>query len=384
MSVTKKPFYSVVHNKAENKGEIFLYGIIGASIWEQGNDSKQFVLEFKILEREFSRIDIHINSPGGSVWDGLPMYNVIRSSSADTHTYCDGIAYSMGFMIFLAGKTSHAAKGSLLMCHNVLGGVYGNAKDLRSAASMMDKHDEILCDLIVSKSGKDKDFVMSNWMNFEDNFFTPTEAKDSGLVDVIEDYDAKEVPKNLKNISRDELVAFFQNYNSEPSQSFLDKVIEGVKDFFNPQNSNTDMGLITTNKFKSLSALAKVAAAAITADQVKAVNDEIEAEGISGVSFVLDADMQETIEAAAKVVGLEASISAKDTEIQNLKNKITAHEATISEQKTKLDAAAENPDTPPKEEGDKTAGEGNKDDKVIKTPQDLEYEKIQALQNMIP
>ena len=130
----QQPFYSIQLNQSEQIAEIRIYGLIGKDERNEGNTAKQFVSDFQALEAAANTIHIRIKSPGRSVLDGLPIFNAIRASQKEVHTYVDGIAYSMGAMIALAGHTVHMASGSLLMLHNVSGMEFGNAKTLRKTA----------------------------------------------------------------------------------------------------------------------------------------------------------------------------------------------------------------------------------------------------------
>lgn len=212
----QKPFYSI----AEKTAEILIYGVIGG----EGNSAKQFVTDFQALEASADTIHVRINSPGGSVWDGLPIFNAMCASQKKVYTYDDGIAGSMGGMFLLAGHRAHMAQGSLLMLHNVSGGEFGNAQTLRKTADTLDKYDDLFAKLIAARTNKTIDFVKTNWLNFEDNYFSPEEAKAAGLIDVIESYPAKNIPQNIKSLNHYQIAAFYQAQQAEqPEKNTLTK-----------------------------------------------------------------------------------------------------------------------------------------------------------------
>ena len=304
-----KPVYNIVAQASGLAVDIFLYGVIGDSYWEEGNTASRFVRDFKLLEAEYKRINIKINGPGGSVWDGLPIFNVIKASEADTHTYNDGICFSMCAMILLAGKTVHAAKGSLMMLHNVLGGSYGNAQDLRKEADAMDTYDEVLGALIADKTGKTADEVKALWMDYNDHYMSGTEAYELGLVDVLENYQATDTPENVKNMKHAEIV---EMYRAVPAAVAIPTTL----------NNQTNMKNPFVDHFSALTALAGKAAGDVNAEAIKAINAQIEAQGIPGVTLVLDSDIEEMSNAATKVTELE--------------NKIKEQEATIADQNAKV------------------------------------------------
>ena len=357
----KQRFFNVTENKTTKTARIDIYGIIG-SYWE-GNDSKSFQRQFSRLEETHDRIDVYINSPGGSVNEGLPIYNSIKNSKKEVHTYVVGVAYSMGFMILLAAKKGnvHAFKGSMLMAHVVSSFVYGNAKKMRKEADILDKYDDVLSSLIADRTGKTVEQVKELWMNYEDHFFTPDEALDEGFVDVIDDQVAEDVPDNLENMSLMEVAAYYEERMEEPSDSLIDKVMNRMQSLTGIEFSNHKNTNMFGNKFPKMTALAKVAAANVTAELVEAANTEIQNAEIAGVTLVLDSELEETsnkvtnLEAeaatnATKITNLETSVSQKDEEIKNLQAKVAKLEG-------KPAAAANTP-----ESDDDIIPEGEKDE----------------------
>ncbi|HWK58724.1 MAG TPA: head maturation protease, ClpP-related [Parapedobacter sp.] len=369
----KRPFFEVVQAKAGEAGRINIYGVIGP--WWDETNAKGFIRAFNALEKEHERINIHINGPGGSVWEGLPIFNAIKASKKEVHTYNDGIAFSMAAMILLAAKPGrvHAAKGSLMMIHNVSTWSYGNARKLRKDADTMDKYDDVLGGLIADRTGKALDVVQAEYMDYDDHYFTPDEAKAEGFIDVVEDYDAEDMPENVKEMSPEQVAAWYDERMEEPSQSFMAKVMDqvgamiGLNKDQNPKN-------MFGNKFSKLTALAKVAAGDVTAEQVDAVNTEIAEAGIEGVTLALDSELAtaeqnatDLVEAKKKVTDLEARATKDNATIEALK-------AEVAELKGK--PAAETTTT--KTDKDDVIPTGEKEEEVdnFRTSVDEEYEQI--------
>ena len=231
-----KPNCSISVSAEESIAEILIYGIIG----EGDNNAKTFLKRFQELEKTASRINIRIHSPGGSVFEGLAIFNVLKASKCVIHTYNDGVAASMAAMILLAGNIIHMAKGSLLMLHNVSSGEYGNAEQMRKAADTMEKYDSIITDLIAQRSGKSVEFIKANWMNFEDNYFTPDEAIEAGLIDFIETHPAENIPQNIQTLTLNQMAAFYQKQYGIDKPLF-EKFITGFKTkFSNKKIKNMD------------------------------------------------------------------------------------------------------------------------------------------------
>lgn len=279
----RKPFNTIKFNlnQADRTAEIFIYGIIGQ---DMGLDAKQWVDNFQALEASADRINVRINSPGGSVWDGLPIFNAICASQKDVHTYNDGIAFSMSGMIGLAGRTVHSAQAALWMLHNVSSGEFGNAQNFRKIADQMDMYDALFVDLIATRTGKTSDFVKANWLNYEDNYFSPEDAKEAGLIDVIESYPAKNVPSNIRALNRHQIAAFYQAQEEEPSQSFFEKVIYSVKNTLNKKEPEM-------NKFPKLMALKGIKATDLIPEMLDAIKTEIAEAEIEGISVILDTEL---------------------------------------------------------------------------------------------
>ena len=98
-----------------NAAEIFIYGDIGDDWDDETLAARNFVRE--LAELDVEAITVRINSPGGSVTDGLAIYNSLRRHKADIHVEIDGIAASIASLIAMAGDTLSMAENALLMIH---------------------------------------------------------------------------------------------------------------------------------------------------------------------------------------------------------------------------------------------------------------------------
>jgi ATP-dependent protease ClpP protease subunit len=128
-----KGFYNIVKNIASKEATIYIYGVIGGFDWDTYsyiNTSNKFVQEFNELEKTADIIHVHINSPGGSIYDGMPIYNVLNNSKKTIYTYVDGLAASMASLIALAGDKVFGYRNSMFMVHNASTFAFGNSKDL--------------------------------------------------------------------------------------------------------------------------------------------------------------------------------------------------------------------------------------------------------------
>jgi ATP-dependent Clp protease protease subunit len=130
-------------------------------------------------------IQLYFNTPGGSVYAGLGIYDTMQYISADIATICTGMAASMGAILLIAGKKGKrsALKHSRIMIHQPMGGAEGNASDIEITAREIMKLKKELYEIIALHSGNlyekvEKDADRDYWMTSE-------EAKDYGMIDEI-------------------------------------------------------------------------------------------------------------------------------------------------------------------------------------------------------
>lgn len=188
----KKPFWIV--NKAAATAEIYLYGYIGYS---DEVTASAFVKELRALEKDYNRIDLHINSGGGSVYEGLAIIAAIQNSKSKIVGYVDGIAASMAAVILLSLSECYMNKYSRAMTHRVQAGCYGNADELRAQAEQVESLENTLVDILVKKTGLKADEVKNTYITDRDKWMTADECLKAGLINGIIDNDV-DVPNNAR------------------------------------------------------------------------------------------------------------------------------------------------------------------------------------------
>jgi len=124
---------------------------------------------------------VEINSPGGNVWDGLAIYNMLRGRQAPVTTRVVGIAASIASIIALAGDTIEMAEASLFMIHDPSGMVAGTSDDMRKMANALDQHAEILAGIYTKRTGKTSAQIRAAMT--AETWFTAREAIQFGLAD---------------------------------------------------------------------------------------------------------------------------------------------------------------------------------------------------------
>ena len=130
-------------------------------------------------------IQIYLNSPGGSVYAGLGIYDTMQYINPDVATICTGMAASMGAVLLCAGASGKrsALPHSRVMIHQPLGGAQGQASDIEITAREIQKLKKELYEIISRHSGKDYDQVWND--SDRDYWMIASEAKEYGMVDEV-------------------------------------------------------------------------------------------------------------------------------------------------------------------------------------------------------
>ena len=207
-----KPYFNVVKNEAAREATIYIYGAIGGydpETWTEKNTAEKFKDEFKAIEATADTIHIRINSPGGYVFEGLAIYNILFASEKKIITYNDGLCASMAALILLAGDEIQGFSNSLFMLHNASAMFVGNKKEVEDQLSMLANVDEAGSTAIEDRLGITAKEVAENYLNYKDNWFTAKEAKDLGFYDKIIKKSKAKLPENAAQLKTTEL---FQQY----------------------------------------------------------------------------------------------------------------------------------------------------------------------------
>lgn len=165
------------------EAEIFIYGDIGESWWAETVTAAQFVKDIAAISAQ--TLTIRINSMGGSVPDGVAIYNAIKRHSAQVTTVVDGVAMSIASLIAMAGDTVEMAENAILMVHAPWTYAAGNSIDFRATADMLDQYSAALATSYAAKTGKPHADMLALMTDGVDHFYTASEAKDMGFVDVV-------------------------------------------------------------------------------------------------------------------------------------------------------------------------------------------------------
>jgi ATP-dependent protease ClpP protease subunit len=180
---SKRPWYRIqVQNAAtggDGSADVWIYDEIS---W-LGITAQSFVRDLQDVTA--STINLHLNSPGGDVFDGIAIYNALRFHPARVISRVEGIAASIASVIAMAGDEIVMAPHSTMMIHDPWGIVLGNAADLRKEADILDQLGENIAGIYREQGGG----KLKQWRDrmLEETWLTDEQAVAIGLADRIDD-----------------------------------------------------------------------------------------------------------------------------------------------------------------------------------------------------
>jgi ATP-dependent Clp protease protease subunit len=147
------------------------------------------IAQMILLEQSDPAAPIHfyINSPGGGVYAGLGIYDIMQHITCPVYTYCVGLAASMGSLLLSAGHKDHryALPHARIMIHQPLGGARGQASDIQIQAREIQDLKKQLTQIYVDHTSAGKTYEEYETAMDRDNYLSPQNAKDLGLIDHI-------------------------------------------------------------------------------------------------------------------------------------------------------------------------------------------------------
>jgi ATP-dependent Clp protease protease subunit len=202
------------------KAEIYIYDVIGDPDW--GMIGAMQVID-ALKQMAGKRVTVRINSPGGSVDEGIPMYNAMARHEGGVDTVVDGIAASMGSYLMLAGEKRTIAKNSMVMIHNPMTIAWGNSGELRKTADVLDKYLDRMLPDYSAKTGKTIDELKP--LLDAETWYVGQEILDNGFADHMDDREADDPEmKWLKTIAAKSIAA------GRAPQSLFEKRMKAVSE----------------------------------------------------------------------------------------------------------------------------------------------------------
>jgi ATP-dependent protease ClpP protease subunit len=175
-------------NLGSDRASVFIYGEIG--FW--GVTADDFVQQLNTITAP--AIDVHINSEGGEVWDGVAIHTAIFTHPAHVTTHIDGLAASAASFIAMAGDDIRMARNATMMIHDGATLAWGNPAELQEVVDLLHKVSDNIADIYSQQAGGTPEewrakMTATTW-------YTGQEALTAGLVDSITEKDKEDAPQN--------------------------------------------------------------------------------------------------------------------------------------------------------------------------------------------
>jgi ATP-dependent protease ClpP protease subunit len=177
---------------------ISIYDVIGQDMWTgEGVTAKRVAAALRSIGGK--PVSVNINSPGGDMFEGLAIYNLLVEHPAEVTVRVMGLAASAASIIAMAGDRVEMGLGSMLMIHNSWGLVMGNQNDMRAAAETFSEFDAAMADIYAARTGLDANEVSA--MMDAETFMRAESAIEKGFADATfeaPDYDTKDKGDDAK------------------------------------------------------------------------------------------------------------------------------------------------------------------------------------------
>jgi ATP-dependent Clp endopeptidase proteolytic subunit ClpP len=210
--INRKNWYSMSVAKADEVAEITLYGQIGNDFFSEGVSADQFRTDLNALEN-VKKINLHVNSPGGSVLEGIAIYNALNNHPAYITAYVDGWAASMASYIIMAADEIVMPGNTFLLIHEPWSCACGTAEVFRKEAGELDKVEKPMVAAYVKKSGMSEDDVKQ--IMKQDELMPAQDALDYGFIDKIID------PIEIEDSAESNAVMFGKIFDAKQMKSGL-------------------------------------------------------------------------------------------------------------------------------------------------------------------
>lgn len=173
MFMNRPKFANGIASDAEDGvGNLYFYQFIGESFWEEGITAQSVRAALADMGK-VERVNVYINSPGGDVFEGVTIQNMLERHDAYVAVHVDGIAASIASVIAMAGDEINIAANGMLMIHDPWSFAMGDADELRKTADVLDKIRDQIADTYARRSGGDKDEIVAlmaaeTWMTADE------------------------------------------------------------------------------------------------------------------------------------------------------------------------------------------------------------------------
>jgi len=224
---------------ADDATTITMFEVIGEDFWTGGGvTAKRVSAALRSIGNK--DVTVKINSPGGDMFEGIAIYNLLRKHPAKITVEVMGWAASAASIIAMAGDEVRMGLGTFMMVHNAWGGVIGNRHDMRDAAEMFDGFDSAIADIYEARTEQPRKAI-TDLMDAE-TFMGPKDAVAKGFADSVDeglslpdDDDAQNAAQRPINAVRQlDAILAQQGMSRGERRSFIQDVKTGTRNAADP------------------------------------------------------------------------------------------------------------------------------------------------------
>ncbi|WP_432019906.1 head maturation protease, ClpP-related [Streptomyces sp. 1222.5] len=176
LGVEARAWYRITNSADDVEAEVMLYDEIGGWL---GATADEFIADLRGITAP--RMRVRVNSPGGSVFEGIAIANALRSHPAQVTVQVDGIAASIASVIAMSGDRIEMAPNSMLMIHDASGVCMGNASDMDEMAQLLDLISDNIADAYAARAGGTRNEWRTRMQ--AETWYLPEDAVAAGLAD---------------------------------------------------------------------------------------------------------------------------------------------------------------------------------------------------------
>lgn len=213
---------------ASSDNVITMFDVIGEDFWSGGGiTAKKVAAQLRAIgDRE---VEVQINSPGGDMFEGIAIYNVLREHTQTVTIKIMGMAASAASIIAMAGDRIEIGTASFIMIHNCWVVAIGNRHDMAETAEWLEPFDSAMTDVYAARTGQDAKAI-ARWMDAE-TYMSGSTAVDRGFADallaadqVTVDEDAKASDKQVNEVRAMELALVHAGHSRTEARARINKI----------------------------------------------------------------------------------------------------------------------------------------------------------------
>lgn len=235
--MSKKNTFFDIKASADNKSaDVFIMGEITQYAWEEFGEMSSVAFKEKLdAVGDVSTINLYVNSPGGSVFEGIAIANMLKRHKARVIGHVDALAASIASNIIASCDEVRMPSNSMLMIHNAWNRVAGNSAELRKAADDLDRINNMQVETYMAKVGDKTTEENIRALMDSESWISAQEALELGLCDVVEGANqvaasiSGEHMKLFKNIPNAFVKSDEPQGLSEEEKAFREKIIADSK-----------------------------------------------------------------------------------------------------------------------------------------------------------